>query len=365
MRRTTLGKWILCLSGAVIALALVLGISHLLPNTESKDNRDNFSSESQPWPLIGAYAGVQEAPLTAPAQAALREAPSLPSSNEQFVRLETFQAESTLPEIEDIVKNANQEVHIASIPVRKIHTYEVTAYFLNVRTNGYPKSKVIRVARKGEKLDIVSKTDNGWLRISGGGYVHGDYARLLDEAAGKPGEYSAEPKPQGESDKEPETEGKSKEQAPADKLTKPTSTVETSSGLTEEDISVIFRGTALAGHGLEESVLEAEEKFGINALFTIAVMKLESGNGKSRLAQKKNNLFGLNASGSDPHERAYSFETKGDSVMKFGQLLSDKYVDKGYTTIEKIGTKYCPANSKWPGLVKAIMKKDFMKLNAI
>jgi hypothetical protein len=258
-----------------------------------------------------------------------------------------------------------------------IRTYEVTAYYLNVRANAYPTSKVLKVVKKGTLLEIVQTTNNGWLRINGGGYVHGDYAKLLEEAGVANGavgeaEQGLETKITEES---PESEGgealepagaKEDEQIPEDsEAVKPSSTVGTDSGLTEEDISIIFDGTALEGHGLEETILEVEEEYGINALFTIAVMKLESGNGSSSLAKKKNNLFGLNASGKDAHKKAFSFETKGDSVRKFGQLLSKNYVGKGYTTIEKIATKYCPANSKWSGLVKNIMTRDYKKLNVI
>jgi flagellum-specific peptidoglycan hydrolase FlgJ len=142
---------------------------------------------------------------------------------------------------------------------------------------------------------------------------------------------------------------------------KPTSIVMTDSGLTEDHISTIFKGTALEDEGLEEVILEIEEMYGINAYFTIAVLKLESGNGESRLATTKNNLFGLNAIDGNINE-AFSFKTKGDSVRKFGQLISKSYVDKGYTTIEKVSKKYCPSNSEWPSLVASIMKSDYRKL---
>ena len=91
-------------------------------------------------------------------------------------------------------------------------------------------------------------------------------------------------------------------------------------------------------------------------------MKLESGNGKSRLSQTKNNLFGLNATTGSENKKAFSFATKGDSVRKFGQLISKNYVGKGLTTIEKVAKKYCPANGRWSGHVKSIMKSDFRKL---
>ncbi|TFE26335.1 glucosaminidase domain-containing protein [Cohnella luojiensis] len=266
-------------------------------------------------------------------------------------------------EVPDIAKNAGNEVHISASPTKKpavssVQTYKVTAYYLNVRANAYAKSKVLKVVQMGTLLEVLQKIDNGWLRLNGGGYVHGDYAELVDgeiQTAKITPLQQLVPLVMKNSEDVQVTE--------SGNPVKPTSTVGTASGLSEEDIAMIFDGTDLAGHRLEEAILEVEEEYGINALFTIAVMKLESGNGSSRLAKNKNNLFGLNASGADPHKRAFSFETKGDSVRKFGQLLSKNYVGKGYTTIEKIATKYCPANSKWSGLVKNIMKRDYSKLN--
>ncbi|MDG0812585.1 hypothetical protein [Cohnella rhizosphaerae] len=63
--------------------------------------------------------------------------------------------------------------------------------------------------------------------------------------------------------------------------------------MTEAHIAKLFKGTALAGHGIEDVVLEIEEDYGINALFTIAVMKLESGNGKSKLSRTKKQFIRL------------------------------------------------------------------------
>ena len=135
-----------------------------------------------------------------------------------------------------------------------------------------------------------------------------------------------------------------------EKPNKPTSKVNSESKLTEQQIEQIFEGTSLADHGLEQTILQTEEEYGINAYFTIAVMKLESGHGKSKLAKEKNNLFGLNAIDGDAFNKAFSFHTKGESIEKFGQIISKNYIDKGYTSIEKVASKYCQANPKWSAL---------------
>ena len=250
--------------------------------------------------------------------------------------------------------------------VEKPDTYKVTAYYLNVRTKPSAQSDIIKVVKQGTRLKVTAKTENGWLELQGGGYVHGGYAAKIKgevsalsfSAASKRvpaieiNDAGAEKEQQSEKIAKPEVE----------ELNKPTSIVESDSGLTEAHIAKIFEGTALSGHNLEQAILEIEEDYGINAYFTIAVMKLESGNGKSYLAKKKNNLFGLNAIDGNKYNKAFSFKTKGDSVRKFGQLLSRNYVNKGLTTIEKVARKYCPANSRWSSLVKNIMKRDYKKL---
>jgi hypothetical protein len=236
--------------------------------------------------------------------------------------------------------------------------YEITTAFLNVRTAPSVKSKIITVIKQGDILEVIEVKKNGWLAIKGGGYIHGGYAQevkmnhKITEVVSKP---IVEPQELVGSMLPPVIDIMLE---PG----KPTSKVKSESGLNEEHISTIFKGTALEDEGLEEVILAIEQEYGINAFFTIAVLKLESGNGESKLAEKKNNLFGLNAIDGDAHRSAFSFKTKGDSVRKFGQLISKNYIGKGYTTIEKVAKKYCPSNEKWPALVTTIMKSDYKKL---
>ncbi|WEK55895.1 MAG: glucosaminidase domain-containing protein [Candidatus Cohnella colombiensis] len=255
----------------------------------------------------------------------------------------------TLPEIEPTEQ----------IPQVTISTYEITAYYLNVREQSNPDSNILEVLKQGTLVQVLSTTANGWLQLKDGGYVKASYTKLVSEEAILA-----------------VTEQPSLEQAVVpigedlmalnniDNIEplSPTSIVESESGLSEVHIEELLEGTDLEDLGLAEAILEIEQDYGINAYFTIAVMKLESGNGKSKLAKKKNNLFGLNAISGDAYNKGLSFNTKEDCIRKFGQLIADKYVEKGYTTVEKIAKKYCPANSKWPVHVKAIMERDYKKL---
>ncbi|XID94799.1 glucosaminidase domain-containing protein [Paenibacillaceae bacterium WGS1546] len=393
MRGNFIRKWLIGLAGAAMIVAIV-DASSSAGGPESADfaGERSFAAHPSGWPakpfetLAGGTIPEASPAESAPGEGSSIEASQIgsgpngipsgaaagPAGNPDAADSAAIARGSETAPV--IAKNEN-EVHISALPAPS-RVVEVTAYYLNVRANGYTGSKIIDVVEKGTRLEIVSENEKGWLRVKGGGYVHGAYTEPAPANAGSngakesrltvPGAFrlaTAEPSAtRGETAaREPES-GQASDKAGSP--LKPTSAVETESGLTEEDIALMFEGTALAGHDLESTILEVEEQYGINALFTIAVMKLESGNGSSNIAKKKNNLFGLNATGPDPHSKAFSFETKGDSVRKFGQLLADNYVDKGLTTIEKIARKYCPANAKWPSLVKNIMNRDFKKLNA-
>lgn len=271
-------------------------------------------------------------------------------------------AEQVITPISSPAYEQKEKVAVKKVTVDK---YETTAYYLNVRANAYGTSKIVNVVKKGTILEVKATTKNGWLRLQGGGYVHGGYAKLVAESVDK-----AEDEVKTlsavvtkvEKIATPATVDLAMIQEIDAEPVKPTSAVKSDSGLTAEHIAEIFDGTPLADHELEQAILEIEDEYGINAYFTIAVMKLESGNGSSRLAKKKNNLFGLNAIDGDAFNRAFSFETKGDSVRKFGELMAEKYVNKGYVTVEKVARKYCPANPKWSGMVKSIMSEDYRKV---
>ncbi|AZN41811.1 glucosaminidase domain-containing protein [Paenibacillus albus] len=288
---------------------------------------------------------------------------------------------------------------------KPIYTYKVTSFYLNVRSEPNADSKILYEVKQGTQLQVISKDDTGWLVLKSGGYVHGGYATVIGmkqspeavttqpaghavydgsavsaassavtsvkELQSKSFQLDVRPKVHTLDVKKVQVNSTDDQAASTDVIieedengnpVKPSSKVNTDSGLSSKQIAQLLKGTKLSGQGIEQAVLSIEEKYGINAFFTIAVMKLESGNGKSKLARTKNNLFGLNATSSNPYRKASYFETKGDCVQKFGQLLSDNYVERGYTTVEKVARKYCPVNSKWASHVRSIMRSDFSKL---
>ncbi|MFD2117819.1 glucosaminidase domain-containing protein [Paenibacillus yanchengensis] len=254
---------------------------------------------------------------------------------------------------------------VISTPIKKL--FEVTAYFLNIRAEHHANSDILSTVKQGTILEVQSILENGWLKLTGGGFVSGKYTKPLEISEQESiiaDKDKLEITPELDTDRKQQSAVTVQEKADIQpkNTTKPTNAVQQLSGLDAEQVEQLFGGSLLSGHDLGTAVMEMEEEYGINAFFTVAVMKLESGHGKSNLAQKKNNLFGLNAIDGQAFKKGYSFKTKGESVEKFAQLISKNYVNKGLTTIEKIAGKYCPTDDRWPGLVKSIMKSDFKKL---
>lgn len=112
----------------------------------------------------------------------------------------------------------------------------------------------------------------------------------------------------------------------------------------------------LAGTDLEEitdAVLEIEDEYGINPLYTISISAHESAWGSSYLSQYKNNLFGIGAPVANPGA-AYSFASKSDCVRYWGKMIKENYIDKGLTTTEAINTKYAE-DQGWSDKVDSMM----------
>ncbi|MFA7205370.1 MAG: glucosaminidase domain-containing protein [Saccharofermentanales bacterium] len=127
------------------------------------------------------------------------------------------------------------------------------------------------------------------------------------------------------------------------------------SGLSVKDLQKLTKGTNLAG--IEEALLQIEDEHNVNALYALAVAKLETGSGTSFLCNEYNNLFGMR--GKD----WYRYETKNDSVLAFGELMVRNYFSKGFVTLERIGPRYAEGSNTWAIKAKFHMLRDMRKLN--
>lgn len=100
------------------------------------------------------------------------------------------------------------------------------------------------------------------------------------------------------------------------------------SGLTAEQINQYLNGRGVMA-GLGQSFVDAEAKYGINAIFGIAQAALESGWGTSIIAKNKHNLFGMNAYDKDPYGSAAVYATPEESVNDWAAFMKKNYLTPG------------------------------------
>lgn len=123
-----------------------------------------------------------------------------------------------------------------------------------------------------------------------------------------------------------------------------------------------LEGSPLAGLG--EHFKRAEEQYNVNGVLLMAIAKLESNFGRSKIARDKNNLFGFQAYDSSPYASAKFYKTKQDSIYDAARLLSKNYLSpkgpyfNGYS-IDSIGIKYS-SDPKWASKVRRIAS-EFMR----
>lgn len=82
--------------------------------------------------------------------------------------------------------------------------------------------------------------------------------------------------------------------------------------------------------GLGSALISAQNTYGVNAAMILAVAINESGWGMSKIAQEKNNLFGLNAVDYNAGQAANTYKSPADCVEQFAKY----YMSKGYLNPE-------------------------------
>lgn len=127
------------------------------------------------------------------------------------------------------------------------------------------------------------------------------------------------------------------------------------SGLTITDLQKLTKNTPLAG--IETALLKIETDYNCNALYALAVAKLESGIGTSANSKTKNNIYGIRGK-----MDWVAFANKSDSVISFGKIMKSNYFSKGYTTLERIGPRYAEGSNTWAPKAKTYMLNDMRRL---
>lgn len=125
--------------------------------------------------------------------------------------------------------------------------------------------------------------------------------------------------------------------------------------ITNIDIEAVnkkFKGGALANKGA--LMVEIAERHNISPYFFVALISLESGYGKSKLAKSQFNFGGIKGS----KNKYRSFASPEEGLEYIASLLERRYISKGLVSVNKIGAVYAPSydnNHNWPGKIKTLM----------
>ena len=125
------------------------------------------------------------------------------------------------------------------------------------------------------------------------------------------------------------------------------------SNLTRDKAYKMLDGSAL--QSAAHAYVYAEEVYGVNAIFLMALTSVESGHGKSELAMYRNNIGGVIGSNG---EWAY-FSDWGECIMYIASFLSELYLSEdgvyfnGYS-VDGVNVKYCQDDSDWSGMITEI-----------
>ena len=110
-----------------------------------------------------------------------------------------------------------------------------------------------------------------------------------------------------------------------------------SSGLSTDDL-IRALGNARSGlHDCADAIVEAEQTYGVNALYLAAVLGLESGWGKYE--HGSNNIAGWKGG---PNGTFSNFSSRYECVMTVARGLSTHFVNSVGSDISDVAIMYCP-----------------------
>ncbi len=133
------------------------------------------------------------------------------------------------------------------------------------------------------------------------------------------------------------------------------------SNLNFDKAYALLEGSAL--QSAAGAYVYAEEVYGVNAIFLMALTSLESGHGRSTLAMENNNLGGVKSI----YGGWEYFSDWEECIMHIAELLSGSYLTEdgvyfnGYS-IWGVNIKYCQDGSDWAGNIITIANDLMNKL---
>lgn len=113
------------------------------------------------------------------------------------------------------------------------------------------------------------------------------------------------------------------------------------SNVTEEELNLILDNTPLKGTG--KDFLDAEKKYGINAMFMVSVAGVESDYGNAPAKGTKYNFSGRKKLKGGFLE----FKNFPDSIDSFGAYIQRRYTRSGKTTVQKVQQGGYNSNAAW------------------
>lgn len=101
---------------------------------------------------------------------------------------------------------------------------------------------------------------------------------------------------------------------------------------------------------IEERIIYACNRYGIDSSIVLAIARLETGNFTSYAY-----LVGNNPGGMSVNEVPITYSSIEQGVEAMVSNLAQNYFAVGLTTPELIGQKYCPVNPNWANMVRSLM----------
>lgn len=103
---------------------------------------------------------------------------------------------------------------------------------------------------------------------------------------------------------------------------------------------------------LRPDIEDSAQRYGVDPALLEAILRHESGNGKSRAAREDNNLGGIMKG-----KKLKKFGTPAECVDNVALILA-KYRERGLVSIDQIARRYAPYHKhEWTSAVKHFKKK--------
>lgn len=128
------------------------------------------------------------------------------------------------------------------------------------------------------------------------------------------------------------------------------------SNVTIGQLQKITKGTPL--YGYEQTILNTEKKYQVNAFFILAVAQNETSFGRTGVGKSRNNAFGLTS-----RKGGYAYYNNiGESVAAFGSNIKNVHFNNGRYTLPQINSVYCPGNKNWAKSIENNINSIYNKM---